>query len=124
MKKAIVAIFNIGHATHGNLEPLLLPPLLTAYSTVALTGLPDASGSSISVDTSSPESIDAGSTLPVSITATNRSDEPARLNIHYSLQRDAALYSQPLPDPVFGSNHATGTRSWLVVTGSRSLPQS
>ena len=49
--------------------------------------------------------------------ATNFTEQTARVTVRYSLQRDPALYSQPLPDPVFGSDHAAGSRSWLVVDG-------
>ena len=52
-----------------------------------------------------------------SVRVTNRTDEPAHLTIRYSLQRDASLYSRPLADPVFGSDHAAGCKSWLVVDG-------
>ncbi|GAG44225.1 unnamed protein product, partial [marine sediment metagenome] len=39
------------------------------------------------------------------------------LTIRHSLQKDPSLYSRPLPDPVFGSDHAAGSKSWLVVDG-------
>jgi len=52
--------------------------------------------------------------------ATNSTDEPTSLTIRYSLQKDSSLYSRPLADPVFGSNHAEGVRSWLVSTGRSS----
>jgi len=93
------------------------PTSLTADCVVALTQLQDASGSGISVDTSVPGMVDVGTTLPASISATNFTNGPARLTVRYSLQRDPALYSHPLPDPVFGSDHAAGTHSWLVVDG-------
>ena len=90
---------------------------LTVDSIVALTRLQDAGKSSTLVDWFVPETVDAGSTLPASVSATNLTEEPARLTIRYSLQRDSSLYSQPIPDPVFGSDHAAGTPSWLVVDG-------
>jgi hypothetical protein len=90
---------------------------LTADSMVALAQLPEAGDSSAGVDWSVPETVDAGGRLPVSISATNSTEKPARLAIRYSLERDSSLYSRPLPDPEFGSDHAAGTRSWLVVDG-------
>ena len=69
----------------------------------------------VTVDSSVPDAVGAGAKLPASVCATNFTDQPARVTVRYSLQRDPALFSQPLPDPVFGSNHAAGSRSWLVV---------
>ena len=90
---------------------------LTVDAVVALTRLQDASGADLLVETSVPEMVDAGSTLPASVLATNLTEKPVRLTVRYSLQQDSSLYSQPLPDPVFGSNHAAGAHSWLVVDG-------
>jgi len=93
------------------------PTSLAVDCLVALSRLEDAGDSGISVDISVPEMVEAGGKLPASVSVTNSSNQPARLTVHYSLQRDPALYSQPLPDPVFGSDHASGARSWLVVDG-------
>ena len=88
---------------------------LTADSIVALSRLPDASDSSVLLDWSVPEMVDAGGTLPASVSVTNFTEDPAQLTIRYSLRRDSSLYSEPIPHPVFGSDHAAGSRSWLVV---------
>ena len=93
------------------------PTSLTVDGVVALTRLSDAGDSGIAVDSSVPESVDVGGRLSASVCATNFTEQPARLTVRYSLQRDPALYSQPLPDPIFGSDHAAGSRSWLVVDG-------
>lgn len=74
-------------------------------------------GHRLSIDTSVPDCVEPGETLAASLTATNSTAEPVPLTIHYSLQKDSSLYSRPLPDPVFGSNHATGLKSWIVVDG-------
>ncbi len=90
---------------------------LTVDSLVALTRLEDAGDSSVSVELSVSELVDSGSTLPASVFATNHTDDPSQITIRYLLQRDSSLYSRPIPDPAFGSDHAAGTRSWLVVDG-------
>ena len=78
---------------------------------VALTRLQDGARSGVSVGVSAPEAVEAGGMLSASVSATNSTDAPVRLTVRYSLQRDPALHSQPLPDPVSGSDHAAGTRS-------------
>ena len=71
----------------------------------------------IAVSVSVVETTPAGTQLQASVSSKNSMGETVKLKVRYSLQRDASYYSQPLPDPVFGSNHATGTKSWLVVDG-------
>ena len=93
------------------------PSSLAVDAVIASTRLGDANGSGVDVDSSIPESVDSGAAPAAFVCATNFSEQPARVTVRYSLQRDAALFSQPLPDPVFGSDHAAGTRSWLVVDG-------
>ncbi len=93
------------------------PTSLTVDGVVALTRLPESADKGPSVDVSLPEMVQAGVQLPASVAATNFSSAPVRMTIRFSLQKDPALYSQPLPDPVFGSDHAAGTHSWLVVDG-------
>lgn len=93
------------------------PTSVTVDGLVALTRLGDGRGSGVTVDSSVPNSVGAGAKLPASVCVTNFTDKNARVTVHYSLQQDPALYSRPLPDPVFGSNHAAGVRSWLVMDG-------
>ena len=90
---------------------------LTVDAAVALTQLEQAVGPGLSVDMSVPEMVPAGTILTVSVRVTNRTDEPAALTVRHSLQRDSSLYTRPLADPVFGSDHAAGSKSWLVVDG-------
>ncbi|HYW79979.1 MAG TPA: hypothetical protein VE890_10410, partial [Thermoguttaceae bacterium] len=90
---------------------------LTVDALVGLTRLEKAPGQEISTDTSVAESVPPGDKPTASIVATNFTNEPARLTVRYSLQKDPAFYSRPLPDPVFGSDHAAGSKSWLVVDG-------
>ena len=90
---------------------------VTVDAIVALTRLEPVTESGLSIDMSVPEMVQVGATLTASVFATNLTAEPARLTIRHTLQRDAALYSRPLADPVFGSDHAAGSKSWLVVDG-------
>ncbi len=89
---------------------------LTADAVVALTQLQTAS-SDCTVDVSVREAVSESLPATASIAATNYASDQVLLNVRYSLQQDSSLYSQPLPDPVFGTNHALGVRSWLVVDG-------
>ena len=90
---------------------------LTASGTTAVTHVEQEAGPSISIELSAPEMVPAGTLPTAALRVTNHTDEPAHLTIRYSLQRDASLYSRPMPDPVFGSDHAAGCQSWLVVDG-------
>ena len=64
-----------------------------------------------------PDIVEPGRTILVSILAVNYTDKPIAVDLAYSFQRDSTLYSTPMPDPVFGSNHAPGLRSWIVADG-------
>ena len=95
------------------------PTSLTVDAVIALTRLTDAGNADVTVDSSVPDSVEAGGRLHASVCATNYTGQATPVIVRYSLQRDPSLYSAPLPDPVFGSNHAAGTHSWLVVDGKR-----
>jgi len=71
----------------------------------------------LTITTLAPDIVGPGQPLSVSILATNSTDESLAVDLAYSFQRDSALYSTPLPDPVFGTNHAPGLRSWIVADG-------
>ncbi len=79
------------------------------------SGLPDEED--LTIETFAPEKVEPGRTILASILAVNYTDKPIAVDLAYSFQMDSALYSIPLPDPVFGSNHAPGLRSWIVVDG-------
>jgi hypothetical protein len=83
----------------------------------ALTQVKPMAGPGLSIDMSVPEMVPAGTILTASIRVTNLTDEPARVTVRHSLQKDSSLYSRPLADPVLGSDHAAGSKSWLVVDG-------
>ncbi|HEX8237919.1 MAG TPA: hypothetical protein VF600_18410 [Abditibacteriaceae bacterium] len=51
------------------------------------------------------------------IVLTNRATQPITARIEYSIQRDPALFSVPPPDPLYGSDHARGARSWTEANG-------
>ena len=90
---------------------------LPADIVAALTDEERKSGAGLSLDFSMPEMVPAGAPSATSVRAVNHTVEPTHLTIHYTLQRDSSLYSRPLTDPVFGSDHAARCRSWLVVDG-------
>ncbi len=54
-----------------------------------------------------------------SLLLTNPGDKPAKVKIELSLQRDGALFDQPLPDPVRGFDLARGAHSWAVAGGEK-----
>ncbi len=64
-----------------------------------------------------PPVIQPGQPWSATVFVTNAADREASVELNYSLQRDSALYSKPLPDPVYGSNHAPGLKSWSVADG-------
>jgi len=69
----------------------------------------------LTITTLAPDIIEPGQALPVSILAANYTDKSVAVDLAYSFQRDSTLYSTPIPDPVFGSNHAPRLRSWIVA---------
>lgn len=74
-------------------------------------------GEELTVTTVAPDGVEAGQTPVVSVLSVNYTDEPIAVDLSYSFQIDPSLYSSPLPDPVFGSNHTSGLRSWTVADG-------
>lgn len=93
------------------------PTSIVADGVVALTRSSSVGRSDVAIESSASDPASAGACLPATACVTNFTDQPARVNIGYSLQQDPSLFSQPLPDPVFGSDHAAGSRSTLIVDG-------
>jgi hypothetical protein len=93
------------------------PTSIVADGLVALTPSSSVGRSDVATELSVSELPSTGAGLSATACITNFSDRPAHVKIDYSLQQDPALYSRPLPDPIFGSDHAAGSRSWLVVDG-------
>ena len=79
------------------------------------SGLPDEED--LTVETFASDIVEPGRALAISVLAVNYADKPVAVDLAYSFQRDSTLYSTPMPDPVFGSNHAPGIRSWIVSDG-------
>jgi len=71
----------------------------------------------LTVATLAPNIVEPGGPLPASVLMANTTDKAIAVGLAYSLQRDSSLYSAPLPDPVYGSNHAPGLKSWTVADG-------
>lgn len=87
----------------------------------AMVAVVDRSGlaeeEDLTVTTLAPDIVEPGQALRVSVLAVNYTDKSVAVDLAYSFQRDSALYSTPLPNAVFGSNHAPGLRSWIVADG-------
>ncbi|UCG56480.1 MAG: hypothetical protein JSU70_16655 [Phycisphaerales bacterium] len=79
------------------------------------SGLPDEKD--LTVETFACDIVEPGRAVLASVLAVNYTDKPIGVDLTYSFQRDSTLYSAPMPDPVFGSNHAPGLRSWVVTDG-------
>lgn len=50
---------------------------------------------------------------------TNFSDKAQNATVEYSLQRDSQLLDAPLPDPIYGSDHALEATDWTEYDGKR-----
>jgi len=87
---------------------------------VALVDRSELAGEeSLAITTLAPDIVEPGQAPAVSVLAVNYTDKSVAVDLGYSFQRDSALYSIPLPDSVFGSNHAPGLRSWIVADGEK-----
>lgn len=51
------------------------------------------------------------------VVLTNPSNRPIDVRAELSLQQDGSLFSEPLPHPDLGTDHAIGARSWTVAEG-------
>lgn len=63
--------------------------------------------------------MDAGSPLQAAVTLTNYAAQGRPVQVEIEVQHDPAYYSVPTPDPVWGSNHALGAKSWTEADGKR-----
>ena len=88
-----------------------------------MTALVDRSGladaADLTVDALAGGIVEPGQPIPASVLLVNYSEQPIAVDLNYSVQRDSSLYSTPLPDPVDGSNHAPGLKSWIVADGEK-----
>lgn len=50
---------------------------------------------------------------------TNYTDKPASCTVNFSIQEDSRMFSEKAPDPVLGSDHALGVKSWVEVEGKK-----
>lgn len=106
------------------MKPRLAEPLLAAVCLLGLACLAQAPGAPagalhplevqlVGRDRGEPHAPMAGQ----QVTLKNPSDAVRTVRIEYLVQEDPALYSVPAPGPVWGSDHARGTRSWTEVSG-------
>lgn len=93
----------------------------TRMTVDGMVALVDRSGlegeEDVTVNIHAPKVVEPGQPLATSVHLVNYTAKPITVDLGYLLQRDSALYSTPLPDPVYGSNHAPGLRSWSVADG-------
>ena len=71
----------------------------------------------VTVDLQAGDVVEPGGPVPASVLLVNYTDKPVAVDAAYSFQRAPALYAEPIPDPVHGSNHAVGCQSWTVADG-------
>lgn len=64
-----------------------------------------------------PDKMEPGERLAAQFVLTNPSDAPASCVVSYSLQVDSTMFGGEPPDPLFGSDHALGARSWTEADG-------
>ncbi|HEU4754087.1 MAG TPA: discoidin domain-containing protein, partial [Armatimonadota bacterium] len=60
-----------------------------------------------------------GAVSETRVVVTNFRPAVAPAKVELSIRRDPALFSGPVPDPVHGSDHALGARSWTEADGKR-----
>ncbi|MDF2440710.1 MAG: type domain, partial [Abditibacteriota bacterium] len=60
-----------------------------------------------------------GRPLASQIVLTNFLDKETAAQLEYSIQRVPTLFLNPVPDPIYGSDHALGAKSWTEVAGKR-----
>ena len=92
-------------------------PGMFCLAALAIGSAVSFGGEDLTITTLAPDIVEPGRAPAVSVLAVNNTDKSIAVDLAYSFQRDSALYSTPLPDPVFGSNHAPGLRSWIVSDG-------
>ncbi len=79
------------------------------------SGLEEAA--EVMIEVLTPDTAEPGKPPAISILAVNYTGQSVSLDCAYTLQRDSALYSKAPPDPLHGTNHARGLRSWTVADG-------
>ncbi len=108
---SVIGVMPVGPEAHGMSHAL---PLVGAMA-IAVVGGGTAHGAGMLLI--APDEVATGEAPQASVEVTNDTDEPMALTVAYSLQRDRGLDDTALPDPIHGSNHAPGLRSWLEVDG-------
>jgi len=78
---------------------------------------PDGGKANVTADLRVAEVVERGRAVPASVLLVNYTDKPVTVQAAYSFQKASTIFDEPLPDPVHGSNHATGSKSWTVADG-------
>jgi hypothetical protein len=84
--------------------------------------LSDASGAhgqELTADLRAPLWAEPGAKPTLAVALTNTASRPATVMVRYSLQRASGIYDRLPPDPVHGTDHALGAKSWTEAEGKR-----
>lgn len=79
--------------------------------------LPASASAAVTATLDSPPAAEPDQPIAMKVALSNEGDQSATATVDYSLQSDPGLYSAAPPDPVYGSDHALGVRSWTVADG-------
>lgn len=79
-------------------------------ATTLLEGTPEKL---LDINVTSSGEIEPGGKPAASLFVTNYGSEEQEIKVRYSLQENNHFYSDPLPDPEHGSNHAVGVKAWI-----------
>jgi len=114
-----------------NYRRIPLPFLLTAGAALFLGVTRSAAGSAPGAAVASPSTapvraeltgaawIEPGQSLPARVVLTNPTGGALPAKLEFSVQRDSTLFAGIPPDPVHGSDHALGARSWTEAEGKK-----
>lgn len=89
---------------------LLLPAIVAALC-VPMTL------ASAQIVVTAPAVMEPGQSLSAAVRVNNTTASAATWKAVYSLQLDGGYYNVQPPDPVYGSDHALGAKSWTTLNG-------
>lgn len=84
---------------------------------VAAVDEPAAANSRVTTELIGGGVAEPGWPLGMQVVVTNPTDKGAESAVEFSVQEDPALYPEPPPDAVWGSDHARGAKSWTEADG-------
>jgi hypothetical protein len=96
----------------------LLPLLFLAGAALgAPAAAPATPGVPVAVSLPRDVTVETGGKLAVQAILANSSDKDLSAEIEFLVQQDPALYSKPVPHPLYGADVAVGTHSWAEIAG-------